>query len=489
MMHATPPRPDDTSPSETGSATTRPRLIVSGLSGGGGKTIVSLGLARCWAAEGRRVQPFKKGPDYIDAAWLSLAGKRPATNLDPFLFDSDTLLALFEHRANDADRSLIEGNRGLFDGKDIDGVAATSALARTLDAPVILVLDITKMTRTAAAVVAGVKSFEPGLRLAGVVLNRVAGERHRALAAACIERDAGVPVLGAIPKLPENPIPERHMGLYGAEDVEADAVLDALAAVVARHCDVARLSEIAEAAPPLSKASPIRPLVIAQPPRTPKVRIGHPQDAAFWFYYRENLEALEQAGAKLTPLSFLKDTEWPELHGLYIGGGYPELMAAELAANSRVRQRVRAMAELGMPIYAECGGFMYLGEALIVDGQEHPMAGVFPVRTELCGRPQGLGYVEGVAIADTPFLPKGATLRGHEFHYSQCLAGDGSVLNFALRLERGGGILAGLDGLMYKNVWASYTHIHAVSEPAWAERFVEAAKNFRRQTQPQGRRV
>lgn len=477
------------SPTSSG-AVTLPRVIVSGLSGGAGKTLVSLGLCRAWARAGSIVQPFKKGPDYIDAAWLALAGRTAATNLDPFLFPPDTLVSLFLHAAAGREIAVIEGNRGLFDGKDEDGSASTAELARTLRCPVVLVLDITKMTRTAAAVVAGVKAFEKDLPLAGVILNRVAGERHQNLATRCIERDTDVPVLGALPKLPSNPIPERHMGLVGDRDMSSsDAILNSLADIIEEHCDVPRIREAAEAAGPIDK--PDKPFFLDAEPAGSKVRIGVAKDEAFWFYYPENLKALEIAGAKLVEVDLLRPADWPDLHGLYIGGGFPELKAQELASNNIIRQRVRALAEMELPIYAECGGFMYLCSALVVDGQEFPMAGVFPVRTELCGKPQGLGYVEAKVVAKNPFHDEGAVIKGHEFHYSLCSAADGSVLNFALKMNRGHGILAGLDGLLYKNTWASYTHLHAVGEPHWAKRFVAAAIAYRRaiEGKPAGRSV
>ncbi|TVM15525.1 cobyrinic acid a,c-diamide synthase [Oceanidesulfovibrio indonesiensis] len=474
----------------TSEVVTLPRVIVSGLSGGAGKTLVSLGLCRAWARAGSIVQPFKKGPDYIDAAWLAIASRNPATNLDPFLFPRTSLLSLFFHASKGRDIAVIEGNRGLFDGKDEDGSASTAELARQLRCPLVLVMDITKMTRTAAAVVAGVKAFEKDLPLAGVILNRVAGERHKSLATRCIERDTGVPVLGALPKIPDNPIPERHMGLVGDRDLSsAEAILDRLADIVEEHCDVQRIREAAEAADPMEK--PAEPFFLESEPAGSKVRIGVVKDEAFWFYYPENLKALELAGARLVEVDLLRTADWPDLHGLYIGGGFPELKAQELASNNTIRQRVRALAEMELPIYAECGGFMYLCRSLVVDGQEFPMAGVFPVRTELCVKPQGLGYVEGTVVAANPFHPEGSTIIGHEFHYSVCSAADGSVLNFALKMNRGQGILAGLDGLVYKNTWASYTHIHVVGEPQWAARFVAAAIEYRRaiERKPAGRSV
>jgi len=457
-----------------------PRLVLAGLSGGSGKTIVSLGLTRAWVNKGLAVVPFKKGPDYIDAAWLGLAARRHASNLDPFLMNAETLAGLFVHKAQGADLAFTEGNRGLFDGGDILGSFSTSQLAKNLKSPVILVIDATKMTRTIAAVVQGCANFEQGLNLAGVILNRTAGERHRGILRGAIEHYTDVPVLGLLPKLRDNPIPERHMGLISNREYEGqDAILDGLAKMVAESCDLDRLLMIARVAgtmPPVGKD--IWPEIITS--RRP--RIGYVLDAALWFYYQENLEALRRAGAELVEVSLLSPAEWPDLDGLYLGGGFPETQAQALAENEAMRSRVLKLSRGGLPIYAECGGFMYLCQELHADGAVYPMAGVFPLATTLCARPQGLGYAEAMVVAENPFHPVGQILKGHEFHYSRCLAqsnftGQGEKPGFALRMERGAGMMEGLDGVILDNTFAAYTHIHALGTPHWAANFVrEAAK-------------
>ncbi|WP_243312158.1 cobyrinate a,c-diamide synthase [Fundidesulfovibrio agrisoli] len=459
-----------------------PRLVLAGLSGGSGKTIVSLGLTRAWVNQGLRVAPFKKGPDYIDAAWLSLSARTPACNLDPFLFPDDVLLGLFAQKAAQADLAFVEGNRGLFDGGDALGSYSTSQLARKLAAQLVLVIDATKMTRTAAAIVQGCANFEPDSGLAGVILNRTAGERHRRILREAIEQYTDVPVLGTLPKLRENPIPERHMGLISNREYQGqEAILKGIAQVMADNCDLPRLLEIARGAPPMPATDediwPVRA-------EGPAPRIGYVLDAALWFYYQENLEALRRAGAELVEVSLLSSEPWPELDGLYLGGGFPETQAQALADNIPVRSRVRALSESGAPIYAECGGFMYLCEELHTEGAIYPMAGVFPLATTLCARPQGLGYAEATVVARNPFHPVGAVLRGHEFHYSKCLAqsrytGHGESPVLALRMERGSGMLDGMDGAVSGNTFAAYTHIHALGVPHWAENFVRAAAAFR----------
>lgn len=456
-----------------------PRLILAGLSGGTGKTIVSLALARAFSRRNLRVAPFKKGPDYIDARWLGLAAGGNCTNLDPYFHSEETIRSLFWHRSRGMDLGLVEGNRGLFDGKDEFGSCSTAELARKLDAPVILTIDCTKMTRTVAAIIQGCAGFEPGLNLAGVILNRTAGERHREVLRRSIEEHTGIPVLGALPKISENPIPERHMGLLSDQEFESgggdEAALDALALMAEQCLDLDAILNIAKSAPEFGpEPGPLFP----GPPTASTARIGYVHDAALWFYYRENLEALAHAGADLVRLSMLSDEPWPDIDGLYLGGGFPEVFAERIAANRPVLDRIRAFSQAGMPIYAECGGFMILCEFLATRDGTYPMAGVFPATTRLRPRPQGLGYTEAVAELDSVFYKSGESVLGHEFHYSVCVANEGVGLPFSMRLLRGSGIGEGADGLLYENTFAGYNHTHALAFPAWAPRFVEAARRW-----------
>lgn len=523
------------------------RICISALSGGGGKTLLSLGLARAFSRQGLAVQPFKKGPDYIDAAWLSLAAGRQASNLDPYFLPPARLRALFRHvmERSGARLALLEGNRGLFDGMDVRGSCATAELARTLDCPVLLSLDCTKMTRTAAALVAGVRNFEPGLHLAGVVLNQVASARHEGILREAITTYTDVPVLGAIPRLRENPLPERHMGLAslcGDElSPQAQEILEKLADVVRDHVDMDRVLALADDLPALPEepdfwdeaawagegavapsgagrsaachagmasaagAGEAREAVMAagtlsgralqttapEKPQAdspePAPRIGYVRDRALWFYYEENLEALRRAGAELVRLSLLDDAPWPELDGLYLGGGFPEDWARELASSPHLA-RLATLAGEGLPIYAECGGFMVLASALERDGQRWPMSGIFPVETRFCPKPQGLGYVRADVVLPNPYFPRGSVLRGHEFHYSLCHepAAVSGRLEHALRLRKGTGMGRdaaghGRDGLVSGRVWAAYCHIFAPAVPGWAPRFVDLARCYRRE--------
>jgi cobyrinic acid a,c-diamide synthase len=471
---------DSTSDSGSHVQHSLPRVILAGLSGGAGKTIVSLALARALSRRRVRVAPFKKGPDYIDARWLGLAAGRQCSNLDPFFHRDDVIRSVFWHRSLGMDLSLVEGNRGLFDGMNEFGVCSTSELARKLDAPVILALDCTKMTRTVAAILQGCAGFEPGLNLAGVVLNRTAGERHRAVLRRSVEEHTDIPVLGTLPKITENPIPERHMGLmsdqeYGSGDGGEQVALDRLADMAEEWLDLDAVMDIAGSVPWAGSApGPLFPgLKVSR-----KARIGYVHDAALWFYYPENLDALEHAGAELVRLSILSDESWPEIDGLYLGGGFPEVFAQRIAANRPLLDGIRDMAASGMPIFAECGGFMLLCESLEVHGQRHAMAGVFSAETSLCARPQGLGYTESVVEVPSVFFRQGERVLGHEFHYSLCLAEQGRELPFSMRMIRGAGAGMGRDGLLYENTFAGYTHIHALAFPDWAGRFVAAAQDW-----------
>ena len=452
------------------------RLVISGLSGGSGKTLVSLGLSRLFARRGLAVQPCKKGPDYIDYAWLALAARRPAACLDSYFLDDASLLRQFSRLCarRPSDLALIEGNRGLFDGRDVEGSCSTAHVARLLKAPVVLTMNCAKMTRTAAAIVSGIANFEPDLPLAGVILNNVAGARHGAMLRQAIETYTDIPVMGILPRLRENPLPERHMGLsLNTEHNEVHAVLDHLADLLEEHTDAGLFLSLARTAPPL----PDIPHADIPVRAKSRVRIGYVQDKALWFYYQENLDALRDAGADLVRLSLFDTTPWPQVDGLYLGGGYPELFADELSASARLGD-IRALSLAGRPIYAECGGFMVLCDALLLDDGPRPMAGLLPPRPRFFRRPQGLGYVTASVVAENPFHPMGSVWRGHEFHYSRCEWPEGPLPSCCLTLSPGTGMYEkdGIryDGLLTRRTFACWTHLFAPAVPHWAERFVAA---------------
>jgi cobyrinic acid a,c-diamide synthase len=445
-----------------------PRLVIAGLAGDSGKTLLSAGLARLLASRGIAVAPFKKGPDYIDAGWLGAAARRPGRNLDTFLMTHEAIGEAL-HRGAPAGLAIIEGNRGLFDGLDALGTHSTAELAKLLRAPVVLLVDASKATRTVAALVLGCRALDADLHLAGVVLNRVGSARHEQVVRDAIAAAGGPPVLGALPRLSTDPLPGRHLGLLtAAEHPAREAALDLAAELVARHVDVDALVALAWGAPQLDL--PARP----RHSRPLRAKVAVLQDEALSFYYPENLEALEDAGAFLVFASPLADGELPAVDAAYLGGGFPELYAERLAHNVGFRRSLQKAAAAGLPVYAECGGLMYLAKELIVDGVAHPMAGVLDLTIEQTPRPAGHGYVSGKVEAENPFFERGVTLRGHEFHYSRVVGGEDRAAT-VLRLERGTGMGQGRDGVALGNVWASYLHIHALGTPSWAPALLRRA--------------
>jgi cobyrinic acid a,c-diamide synthase len=457
-----------------------PRIVIAALSGGSGKTIVSVGLIASWQKRGMAIAPFKKGPDFIDAGWLALAAGHPCYNLDTFLVPVKQVLLSFTSRTTTSDLSVIEGNRGLYDGMDVEGSTSTSELAKLLSAPVVLTIDCTKSTRTVAAMVLGCIQFDPEVNICGVILNRVAGGRHESILRKSIEQYCGLPVLGAIPKLKEDSFPERHMGLVPTpEHSWADESIERAAEMAERCLDLDRLLAIAKEAPPLTAKTDIIPPTPPLSPEPPP-RIGVIRDAAFQFYYPENLEALQAAGAEVVTVSALADSALPDLDGLYVGGGFPETHARALAENEGFRHDVRRLAEQGLPIYAECGGLMYLGESLILDGVTYSMVGLFPVVFGFSKRPQGHGYTIFEVEGPNPYYKAGVQVRGHEFHYSNVLKWRGHADELCFRMTRGVGFSGGRDGLCYKNTLATYAHVHALGTPSWAKAMVEAGALYRK---------
>ena len=449
-----------------------PRLVIAGAAGDSGKTIVSLVLLLAARERGQDVRAFKKGPDYIDAAWLAWASGHPARNLDTCLMGFPRAVESFARHAVPDGLNVIEGNRGLYDGSDARGTHSTAELAKALDAPVLLVVNASKVTRTAAAVVLGCQRMDPAVRIAGVVLNQVARPRHEAVLREAIESVCGIPVLGALPRVSgENPLPGRHLGLVPPAEHTRSAELRATLLDLAAHFDLDRIAGL-----PCPKAATAGLRPAAQRERRAHCRIGYLRDSAFTFYYPENLEALEDGGAELVPVSALSGEPLPpDLHALYIGGGFPETHAAALAQNRAFLASLKTAAQSGLPIYAECGGLMLLSRAILWQGGNYPMAGVLPFSVEVCPTPQGHGYARLRIDRANPFFPQGALLAGHEFHYSRIVPED-APLPTAAAVERGTGTYAGRDGVVIHNVWASYTHIHAVATPEWAAGLLNAAQ-------------
>ena len=396
----------------------------------------------------------------------------------------------FRRHTRPGDVAVIEGNRGLYDGIDLEGHTSTAEIAKLLDAPVVLCINCTKTTRTMAAVVQGCIQFDPEVRIAGVILNRIAGARHEKILQRSIEHYCGVPVLGAVPKLTGENFPERHMGLVPTPEHEwAQASIDAVADVARRYLDLSGLAAAAANVqgnvPSAPGATSLRE-VESRPTRTMANTatppcIGIVRDAAFQFYYPENIQALEEAGARVVFTSPLAEEVPPPVDGLYIGGGFPETHVGRLAENQSYRRAIKAMADAGMPIYAECGGLMYLGQSLTIGGAVHPMAGVLPVAYGFSEKPQGHGYTVLRVALENPFFPVGTELKGHEFHYSSVLSWSGDDEDLVFRMQRGRGIHSRRDGLRYRNVLATYSHIHALGTPQWAPAMVRAAAAYRQQ--------
>lgn len=454
-----------------------PRLVVAGLSGDSGKTIVTSCLLTALGQAGLSVAVFKKGPDYIDAAWLSVISQTACRNLDTFLADPSKALQTFTSHASSADIAIVEGNRGIFDGKDVVGTHSTAELARLLQAPVVLVVDATKATRTIAALVSGCQAFDPEVKYAGVILNKVAGKRHQKIITETIEQYCHLPVLGALPKLGDDAslIPGRHLGLVTPSEFESeDNLRSRLTEMAQKYLEVDRLIEAAR------KATPIEVPRVDRPKKTSDIRIGYFRDSVFTFYYPENLEALQRQGAELVPVSSLEDASLPELDALYIGGGFPETHAERLTANRALMDSVRRAAEAGLPIYAECGGLIYLSRSLTWQDKKYPMTGLFDIDLMMQIRPVGHGYTSLKADRPNPFFEVGSEIRGHEFHYSGPVA-DVPASQCCLKVDTGVGLGNGRDGLVYKNCVACYTHLHADGFEKWAVALADNARAYRRQ--------
>ncbi len=446
-----------------------PRVVIAAPQGRCGKSLVSIGLCAAFTRRGLTVQPFKKGPDYIDPSWLTAAANRSCRNLDPFLIAEKTWLTSFQRASQGADLVIIEAAMGLYDGFDLDGGGSSAQLARLLAAPVILVVNTARMTRSIAAMITGYQRFEPDTNIAGVILNNVSGSRHEKKLVAAVERYCGIPVLGTIPRDHNLNIAERHLGLIPCKEIDdSAAIISRIQHCLEAHLDLDGILAIASK----SEARWVADTTEAEG-RAPLVQIGVMVDKVFTFYYPENLEALTRAGANLVFINSLRDQELPDINGLYIGGGFPELFLEELEANSSLRQDIAQAVEDGLPVYAECAGLMYLCQSIYWHGRQYEMVGVIPGEVEICQRPQGHGYVVVEVTNDNPFFPVGLTLRGHEFHYSRLSKLNN--LKFAYQVKRGRGINGKVDAIIYKNVLAAYTHLHALGVPQWAEALVSLA--------------
>jgi cobyrinic acid a,c-diamide synthase len=450
-----------------------PRITIAALRGGSGKTILSLGLVSAWKAMGHKIAVFKKGPDFIDSGWLSFAAGSSCYNLDPFLMTREQILHSFAVHSADADASIVEGNRGLYDGLDLEGCCSTAELGKMLRCPVILIADVTMATRTIAALVLGCLKFDPELKIAGVILNRVAGRRQESLIREAIEQHCGLAVVGAIPKLKGTAFPERHMGLIPhLERAFAEKAVQWARNIVEENLDLDTLWKIAGDVEPLSSAAgcPRQGFLCDS-----ALRVGVIRDRSFWFYYPENLEHLKSLGATLVEIDSMQGKTLPEIDALYIGGGFPETQAEALAGNKGFKDSLKLAIEQELPVYAECGGLMYLGERLLVGEKTYPMVGALPLSFVLEEKPQGHGYTLLEVDGKNPYYAVGEVLKGHEFHYSRILPETGSELKTIFRVQRGRGLDGRRDGVLKKNLLATYTHLHAGGTSLWGEGLLRTA--------------
>jgi len=448
-----------------------PRFMIAAAHKSSGKTVVSTGLAAAFSRAGDDIGCFKKGPDYIDPMWLGQASGRPCYNLDFNAQSRDEIAPFFASRARGL--SLVEANKGLFDGLSDDGSDANAALARMLDLPVVLVIDTQGMTRGIAPLLRGYLGFEEGVNIAGVILNKVGGTRHEEKLRRAVEGHTDLPVLGAIGKSPKLDIGERHLGLTTpAETGALERLIAGFADLIEDSVDLAALRALAGAAPPMAPVPKPATSDVGQ-----GLRIGVARDTAFGFYYPDDLEAFGQAGAEIVPINMMYDTELPEIDGLFIGGGFPEMRMEALEANTKMRAQLRTALDNGLPCYAECGGLMYLCERLDDHGESRQMVGAIPGRAVMHKRPQGRGYVAFEPTPNHPWPPAGG-LKGHEFHYASVedLPGD---VSYARTMTRGFGTSGRGDGIVQGNILAGFCHLRSTGGVDWVPRFLKFVRRVK----------
>jgi len=462
------------------------QLLISAAHKSSGKTTITLGLCAALRTRGLKVCPFKKGPDYIDPLWLSRAAGQPCHNLDFYTQSHDEIRDTVGYYAQNSDIALIEGNKGLYDGLDLDGSNSNAALATLLAAPVILVLDARGMTRGIAPLILGYQAFDQNIRIAGVILNQLGGSRHESKLRAVIEHYTDVPVVGAITRDPGLEIPERHLGLIPSnEQNHAEQHIERIGQRISAQVDLDKLTDIASTSG-LPDATARSPFTIA--PLAQRLRIGIARDEAFGFYYPGDLQAMHEAGAELVDIDTLRDTRLPDIDGLFIGGGFPERCMQALQDNEPLRRSIHDAIEAGLPVYAECGGLMYLSRGLSWQGKHCEMVGSIPAETVMHERPQGRGYVRMKTLRTHPWVAtddQPEVICAHEFHYS-ALTGLESPDKFAFQMLRGTGIEGDYDGFIYRNLLACYSHQRTTHSNRWTEHFLHFVANckLRRDAEP-----
>lgn len=447
-------------------------ILIAGTVSGVGKTTIATGIMGALRRRGYRVQPFKTGPDYIDPGYHNSATGEISRNLDTWLLSSDTILELFSRAMQGKNIAIIEGVMGLYDGHSaISDEGSTAELAKLLGVPVVLVVDSRKGARSIAAMVKGYADFDPDINICGVILNGVGSDVHLEFCRKSIETYTGIPVVGYLNRRDYLSLPERHLGLIPTiERPASDQFLEHLIAECEDKFDMEKILSLSQRA----LIPTARMQIFPQPNKAPVVRIGVARDIAFSFYYQDSLDLLEACGAELEYFSPVTDSKIPDdISGLYIGGGFPELYAAELSANEPMKDAVKIAAEKGMPIYAECGGLMYLGKSLRdLEGRKYTMSEVIPLNSRIDTPRLSLGYRTVQALSDGPLLLKGETVRGHEFHWS-ILSGENNDMKAyqIIGSDR-------TEGFTYKNTLSSYVHLHMASHVPMVERFIGVCHKF-----------
>ncbi len=457
-----------------------PRLVLGGTSSGVGKTTITAGLIAALKERGHRVQPFKCGPDYIDPGYLALAAGVPCHNLDSWMLSPEAMIELFIHSARDGDMAIVEGVMGLYDGRNgLGSIGSTAEIAKWLSAPVILVVNVAGMSESAAAIALGYRQLDRAVDIAGVILNQVASPSHLRLVTEAIEKRAAVPVVGYLPQKAKLSLPERHLGLVPtAESEELNKFLERLRRQIEATIDVARIIQLAEGAQAMPPPKERRLFPKKREPVLAAIAVA--RDEAFNFYYQHNLDLLESWGAEIKYFSPLNDRRLPpDVQGVYIGGGFPEVYAAELSANTEMKNELTRAISSGMPCYAECGGLMYISQGIIdFNGNRFAMAGLLSGWAEMQKRRQRLGYAVAEVARDSILARRGQRLRGHLFHWSRRPGPvrDQAAYRILEPKEQLEGFVTGPDS----NILASYLHLHFGSEPSLARRFVASCARWPR---------
>ena len=433
-----------------------------------GKTVVSLGICGALKAQKLAVQPFKKGPDYIDPIWLTQASGRACYNLDFYNMTEAEILQLYGDKNSTADISIIEGNKGLYDGMSVTGGDANADLAKLLDIPVILVVDTTGITRGVAALVKGYQDFDTDVNIAGVILNKVAGERHQSKLVQAIEHYTDIEVVGSVRRSKELIIDERHLGLMPANETpQSQQFINSASQLIADQVDLNKLISLGK-----NTQTTQTPSINLS---TPKLRVAVAKDSSFGFYYQDDLDKFSELGVELIYFNTLKDSSLPECDGLFIGGGFPEMQLEALSANQSLLKDIKHKIEQGLPTYAECGGLMYLTQQITAQAGSFPMVGVIDADTNMTPKPIGRGYVQLEPTKEHPWKNVAGTIFAHEFHYSK-LDNIDPKTHYAFKVLRGVGVDNKRDGILKYNLLACYTHLRNVAGNQWVEQFVNFIK-------------